>query len=268
MKRIALALLLLALLAPIGLAAGNLVANGGFERGDKYPDYWHCQLTDFMPKKVSDGPPPAFHYICGCGHDLGDVKPWCGLLCPKCGGFISGEECGAWYLQNHARVSLDGGGARGKCVKFTLPESVGNNQGVRIMSYMIKAKRGWGYKLSFSAKAKGAHPRVFVECYRYLRSPKTAAQWEGETDPTSPREPVERCFRAHVNCEGSSSWKEYTKDVVAPKRYHFDYMLVKLYAYMPGEAWFDNVSLKPMTSSELRKWISSRRKPKDKRFEY
>ena len=50
--------------------------------------------------------------------------------------------------------------------------------------------------------------------------------------------------------------------------YHFDYMSVKLYAYMPGEAWFDNVSLRAMTSSELRSFLSTKRKPKDKRFAY
>jgi len=145
---------------------------------------------------------------------------------------------------------------------------VGENQGVRILSYLIKAKRGWGYKLSFSAKTKGSIARVFVECYRNLRSPRTTAQWEGRSDPTAPSDPIERSFRAHVNCGSPGSWKEFTKDIVAPKRYHFDYMLVKLYAYMPGEAWFDNVSLKPMTARELREWISSKRKPKDKRFEY
>jgi hypothetical protein len=262
MTRILLAALIVCLAVGPALAAGNLVANGSFEKGKDAPLGWHIKLTDFMPQKQGDG---SFRYICACGHDLGDGKPYCGLLCPKCGGYISGEECGAWYVRNHERVSLDGGRS-GRGLKFTLPTNVGNNQGVRVFSYMIKAKRGWGYKLSFDTRARGAHPRVFVECFRHLEAPRSFV-WNGGYEPTAPKEPIERCYRAHVNCEGASGWRHYTKDVVAPKRYRFDYMVVKLYAYMPGEAWFDNVSLRPMTSKEMREYLADR-KTKDKRFEY
>ena len=262
------ATVVLALWWVTALGAGNMIANGTFERGDRWPDYWHVRLTDFMPKRIDPGPPPTYHYICACGHDFGEVKPWCGLICPKCSGFISGEECGAWYVKNHERVSLVRGGVSGRCVKFTLPRSVGNNQGVRIMSYLVRAKRGWGYVLSFYVKARGAHPRVFVEGYRFQRSPKTTANWEGDKDPSAPSEPIERCFRAHVNCDSPRSWTKFTKDVVAPERYQFDFLLVKLYAYMPGEAWFDNVSLRPMTTSELRRWLAAKKRPKDSRFRY
>ena len=276
MTRPALAVLLATLLALPALAAGNLVVNGSFERVDDEgkPEYWHYRLTDFMPQTTRnpDGS-RSYRYICGCGHDLGAAKPWCGLLCPKCKGFIGGEEAGSWYRQNHTRVSTDRG-AKGKGVKFTLDTSTGNNQGVRIYSRLIKAKRGWGYKLRFSVKAYKAHPRVFVECYREITPggsrfySKYMTDVPKELNPDGTKRPIERCFRAHVNCGGSSSWKTYTKDFAAPERYQFDWMTVKLYAYMPGEAWFDNVSLVAMTRKEMSDYYKGKRKPKDSRFKH
>jgi hypothetical protein len=260
------------------LAGGNLVVNGDFERAtdDKKPEYWHYRLADFMPQATDNGDgTKSYRYICGCGHDLGAAKPWCGLQCPKCKGFIAGDEYGGWYLQNHEYVSVVPGGASGHCVKFTMPPDIGNNQGVRIFSQLIQAKRGWGYKLSFACKAtNGGHPRVFVECYRFIQiggskfKSKYMTDVSKELDPDGTRKPIERIFRAHVNCDGGSSWKTYTKDFVAPERYQFDWMTVKLYGYMPGEVYFDNVSLVPMTSSEMYEYDKSRRRPKDERFKH
>lgn len=267
----------MALVAASTFAAGNLVVNGGFERkaDDGGPEYWHYHLTDFMPQTSRDADGRrSYRYICGCGYDLGAAKPWAGLLCPKCKGWISGEECGAWYRKNHERVSVVRGGAKGNCVKFTLPTAVGNNQGVRIFSRLIKAKRGWGYKLRFSVKAYKAHPRVFVEGYRYVAiggsryASKYMTDVSKELDPDGTKKPLERIFRAHVNCSSSSSWKTYTKEFVAPERYQFDWLAVKLYAYMPGEVWFDNVSLVAMTRKEMNEYYKNKRRPKDKRFKH
>ncbi len=267
----------LCLAAGSALAGGNLVTNGSFERVDDEggPEYWHYHLTDFMPETVreEDGN-RTYHYICACGHDLGPVKPWVGLFCPKCKGFISGEECGAWYVKNHTRVSM-GPGERGKAVKFTLPRSVGRMQGVRIFSRLIKAKRGWGYKLKFSVKTKGsAHPRVFVEGYRFITpggsryASKYMSEVPEELNPYGMSRPLERKFRAQVNCKSSSSWKTYTKEFVAPERYQFDVLAVKLYAYMPGEAYFDNVVLQAMSRSEMREYYENKRKAKADRFRH
>lgn len=277
MNRLLLAALLLPLLALPALGAGNLVVNGSFERVDdqKKPEYWHYRLTDFMPQTTrneEDGT-RTYRYICGCGHDLGPAKPWAGLLCPKCKGFMGGEEAGAWYRRNHERVSIDRG-AKGNGVKFTLDTSTGNNQGVRIYSRLIKARRGWGYKLKFSCRAYKSHPRVFVECYREIKAggsrfySKYMTDVPKELDPDGTRTPIERVFRAHVNCETSPRWKTYTKEFVAPERYQFDWMTVKLYAYMPGEAWFDNVVLVPMSAKEMRDYYKGKRDPKDSRFKH
>ena len=272
MNRTLAATLALALFAMEALGAHNLVVNGDFERGERWPDYWHCRLTDFMPEtsRKDDGT-RSYRYLCGCGHDFGPAKPWCGLFCPKCRGFISGEECGAWYLKNHERVSLVKGGVSGKCVKFDLSTAVGNNQGVRIFSRLMQAKRGWGYKLEFSVRAYKAHPRVFVECYRKVKlgGSRFSSKYMSvskELDPDGTKTPIERIFRAHVNCSASSRWKTYTKEFAPPQRYEFDWMSVKLYAYMPGQAWFDDVSLKPMTRREFKAYLASKRAPKDNRF--
>ncbi len=268
-----LALCLLLFCSPAALAGTNLVANGGFERAqkdnEKLPEGWHCKLTDFMPKETgkNDAGIMEYRYICGCGHDLGSLKPWCGIICPKCGGFISGEECGAWYLQNHERVSLDRG-PNGYCVKFTLDKSTGENQGVRIMSHLIKVKPAWGYVLTFDCKTKGgAIARVWAECYAHPKVHKSA-NWDGPRDKAlGPDERLDRTFRAQVNCGSPANWQSFSKEILAPKRYQFEFISVKLYAYMPGEAWFDNVAIRPMTPKEYDDFVSSK-KPKDKRFEY
>jgi len=274
-KRTALLLFLVAFAGSQALAAANMAINGEFERVDDKggPEYWHYQLTDFMPQTTrnADGT-RTYRYKCGCGHDLGPAKPWAGLICPKCRGWISGEECGSWYLKNHERVSVVRGG-RGRCVKFDLPTSVGNNQGVRIFSRLMRAKRGWGYKLRFSVKAT-AHPRVFVEGYRYAQvggsrfASKYMTDVPKELDPDRTGKPLERIFRAHVNCSTSSSWETYTKEFVAPERYQFDFLSVKLYAYMPGEAWFDSVELVPMSRSEMTEYYKGKSKAKDQRFKH
>ena len=267
--------MLLAVLPAVpAFAARNLVENGTFEKGEREDGNdawtipgWHVRLADWRQSDVQrdDGTKRAYTYECGCGHVIGGFRPWAGLRCPKCGGFFGGEECGSWYIQNHKRVSL-GTGRTGRGMYFKLPTDIGNNQGVRVYSKLIKAKPGWGYKLSFDARTDGAHARVFVECFRH--STGAGPEFDPKLDPSRTKSPVERCFRAHVNCTDTSSWKHFTKEFVPRKRYRFDFMSVKLYAYMPGEAWFDNVSLVPMTRAEMDQFLSKQKTPKDKRFEY
>jgi len=260
--------LLWVLTAVPAFGGANLLPNGDFDKGgDKWPANWHCKLTDYMPKEQENAEGvKSYRYICACGHDLGEVKPWCGLICPKCGGFLSGEECGAWYVQNHERVSLIPDG-NGYCVKFTLDKSTGENQGVRIMSDLIKVKPAWGYILTFRCKTKGAIARVFAECYRKPKGWKSA-NWEGPHDKAIGKdERIERIYRGHVNCGSPGTWTAFTKELVAPEKYQFEYISVKPYAYMPGEAWFDDFSIRPMTTAEYEKYMSER-KPKDKRFKY
>jgi hypothetical protein len=256
---------LLCIAASGALAATNLVENGTFSKADqdKLPEGWYCRLADYMPKEqVNANGIKSYRYICGCGQDLGDVKPWCGLFCPKCKGFIGGEESGDWYAKNHERVSLDGG-----AVKFTLDKSTGENQGVRIFSHLIKVKRGWGYRLSFKTRTKGSIARVFVECFRYPDKVKSNV-WEGAHDPALGQQAaIEKSYRGHVNCGSPADWQTFTKDLIAPKRYEFDFITVKLYAYMPGEAWFDDVVITPMTPSEVEEF-RSKKQPKDDRFKY
>ena len=318
-SRIALAVLLVALAAGPA-AARNMIKNGNFEKGNIYPDKWYVRLTDYMPDTTRhEGGARTYHYICACGHDLGEWKPWCGLFCPQCKGFISGEECGSWYVRNHERVSLVDGRS-GKCIKFTLARNVGNNQGVRVFSHLVKAKPGWGYVLTFDARTSHSIARVFVECYRETKR-EGSFTWDAKFNPHKLNVPLERCYRAHVNCGSPTNinpepeprkkksrgearsekakeeaakqepprddwssdkpnyepppptqagpWGRYRKEIVAPRRYRFEWMTVKLYAYMPGEAWFDNVYLRPMTAKELQAFISKRgSKVKDKRFRY
>lgn len=312
MRRLLPVLLLATLAAPAAMGR-NMVKNGSFEGG---LDGWFIKLTDFMPENIRDGEDNrvGFRYRCACGADLGEYKPWIGLICPKCKGFISGEECGSWYVKNHERVSIVQGG-NGRCMKFTLPTHVGNNQGVRAFSELIPCKPGWGYKLTFYAKAAGAHPRVFVECYRETKK-EGSWNWDPEFNPQDIKRPLKRVYRAHVNCGAETNrrdevlrrkgkrrdfrqddgqgeaiirgggstedtspepetyarpgkWQRYHKLVVAPRRYWFSHMCVKLYAYMPGTAWFDAIHIEPMTRQELAKFKAEKnRRIKSDRFKY
>ena len=311
MKRACLTAVVACLLTLPAAAERNMVRNGGFEEGFRY---WHIHLTDYMPETIREADGSRhYRYRCACGHDLGEYKPWIGLICPKCKGFISGEECGSWYVKNHERVSIVNGGD-GRCIKFTLPTHVGNNQGVRVFSQLIRVKPGWGYKLTFYARAAGSIPRVFVECFDETKK-EGSWNWDPEFNPQNIKRPLKKSYRAHVNCGsptnlrreprtteaergkfdddgrgeeiikggGSSDvttpeppkytkvgkWQRYYKEIVAPARYQFEAMSVKLYAYMPGEAWFDNIKIVPMTASELRRFKAEKnRRIKDKRFKY
>jgi hypothetical protein len=392
-------LLLAGLLAPVAAESEpqNLVYNGSFDKGSDVPDGWHIRLADYMPQRIC-GPDKdlcCHFYVCGCGEYLGTFKPWAGLACPACKGFICAEESGDWYARNHELISLDQGKS-GKAIKFVLPRAVGENQGVRVFSRMFPVKRAWGYVLEFDTKAKGAHPRVFVESFHFpektqkgpplLRAEdiedaqalcaKLSAQaqedkpsagkrlWEllsaearpivtkavenelteqeeeqlvkglnavlsrkdfyqpncfpefelhqkvreflERTDPApsakeiqwinrhilsvcfpegtkrTPEDPegcraidisgikrnIVKEWRGHVNCEGAGDWTHYTKEMAPRKKYPYDWMTVKLYAYMPGEAWFDNVVVRAMTKKELEDYFAKRPDPKDKRFDF
>jgi hypothetical protein len=246
------------------------VPNGGFEQGNAHPDHWFVKLTDFKPKKETNAEGfISYRYICACGKDLGNVQPYIGLFCPQCKGFLSGEEAGAWYVNNDKCVSLDNG-KTGRAVKFTLPKDVGENQGVRIFSALIPAKLGWGYILEFDVKTHKSLARVFVECYREVKVPRSFL-WDGGYAPNAPKVPIERVYRCPVNCGSSPNWQHFKepfpRKLPLGKSYQFNLMAVKLYAYMPGEAWFDNVVLRPMTEREMAEHTASTPRPTDKRFE-
>jgi len=377
---------------------GNMVYNGDFEKGKDTPVGWHVRLADFMPYTLRRGKEKrrSYFYVCGCKEYLGSFRPWAGLSCPSCKGFIGGEESGDLYLRNHEFVSFDKG-KQGRGIKFTLSTPIGNNQGVRIYSRIFRVKPNWGHIMSFDSKTRGSHTRVWAEGFRvdaesdpgssvlkvgdvrdwsgFCTTVKEAGAqdalspgkrlWEGL--PTEARqivakiaqypeveeedreivtkalnqvlarldfykeeyfpntevpekvvaglgrlsEPltekcarglnrhllgicfqeevkecstdsdgcraikvskvgpaIERIYRGPVNCGSPANWEHFTKEMVAPKRYKFEWISVKLYAYMPGEAWFDNVKVRPMTKNELAAYFVKNPKHKDKRFKF
>jgi hypothetical protein len=256
------------LLAPGSLRSTNMVPNGNFEQGSGVPAQWHVRLSDYRVRTVTSPEGRRVReYLCGCGRVLGNTRPWAGLTCGGCGGWMGGEESGKWYIHNHRCVSLVPG-RRGRGVKFTLPTAVGNNQGVRIYSRLVKVKPGWGYRISFYAKAKRSVARVFVECYRARRVPDGFTA-DRRLEPTGTKKPIDRCYRRHIPCESPAAWTRFTNVILAPRRYRFEWMAVKLYAYMPGEAWFDDVTVTPLSPTEMDQELKKKRaKTKDSRFGY
>ena len=182
MNRATMFIAFLAAAAP-ALASDNIIVNGGFERDGKEGNLfegWSANIMGYMPRVVGrdEKGQAIFHYICGCGADLGTKKPWAGLMCPQCGRISVAEETGSWYDNNASCVKI-GPGRHGRGCMFEIPWVVGANQGVRLVSNLVPMKRDWPYEITVSSRTEGPTLlRVFVECYRVVdgdkdRSPGT-----------------------------------------------------------------------------------------------
>ena len=154
-------------------SATNIIKNGGFEKeganGNLF-EGWSASMMGYMPRVFGrDALGQAiFHYICGCGFDLGLEKPFAGLMCANCGRVSVAEETGSWYDDNADFVKV-GGGRRGKGCMFDIPLIVGQNEGVRIISDLVKIKRDWPYEVTVTFRTEGpTSVRVFVECYKVV----------------------------------------------------------------------------------------------------
>ena len=246
---------------------GNIIRNGDFEKGDKYGiPGWHANIMGYMPRetgKDADGN-TLFEYVCGCGEVLGNLKPWAGLTCPKCGRYSIAEESGSWYNKNEDCVSLDEAKS-GKALHYVLPKAVGENQGVRVVSDLYRVKRNWPYEITAQMKGDGSVIRIFVECYRIVPEDKKPSMKDKATKCSGDIPQIEKTYRAHINC-GGGGWKTESKTFLPPPKYAFDYLQVKLYAYMPGEAWFDNIVVRPLMPAEAKTWLDAQKKKKDDRF--
>ncbi|NQT20186.1 MAG: hypothetical protein HQ592_10820 [Planctomycetes bacterium] len=276
--------------APPAAAEGNIIRNGKFEQGpgDEYgPPYWNTGIMGFMPKIVGkdDNGDNIYNYICGCGHNMGPTKPEVGVRCEKCRRYSIAEETGGWYNDNHNLVKLGPGKGSGYGIKMTLPKAIGENQGTRCVSDIVHVRRDWPYELSLDVRTKGAVVRVWAEGYRYADvardSTKDDVDAEEENKDVkdddndddalqstqSMTRVIEKCYRAQINFGSPGGWTRKSRIFMPPERYKVDFFQVKLYAYMPGEAYFDNVVLRPLSSYEANKWMSTRKKKKDKRFQ-
>ena len=182
-------LMMVAMIAALALpaAAENIIKNPGFEQeginGAPFLD-WFANQLGCMPQKfgVDAAGQAIFHYICGCGADLGLQKPLVGEICPKCARISVAEETGGWYQQNADYVKV-APGRHGRGVMFDIPLVVGQNQGVRLISGLVKIKRDWPYELTAAFKTEGPTMlRVFVECYRTMDAEKTPGSYEFKKD--------------------------------------------------------------------------------------
>jgi len=192
------------------------------------------------------------------------------LVCPQCKHMNMGlEDSGAQYQKNHESVSLIKVG-RDRSLGVNLSKAVGENQGVRVISDLVRAKRGAGYEISFDAVSYGPKLRVFVECFRIDKDDKEAKQWvkslPAESNPLKLKTRLKRVFRKQVHAGSPGRWQRFSEQFAAPKRYEFDYMFVTLYAYMPGKAEYDNVVLRKLSRRELADYWRKKGEPKEKRL--
>ncbi|QNN23227.1 hypothetical protein HED60_13415 [Planctomycetales bacterium ZRK34] len=258
----------------------NLLKNGNFEHGMDTtagePVGWHTKIIGIIPipeymdpvrKKGRTG---KYEFKCGCGHIWGNVRPWAYLYCPECGRLNVGlEDSGDLYDDNETCVKI-GAGKTGRGLEYDLPVAIGNNEGVRVVSDLIKAEPGAGYEISFDTKASKSHVRLFVECFREETGDDLATRWvktlPAKSNPLRQTVRLKRVFRKHIDAKTPTTWTHFSETFVAPDRYAFDWMYVSLYAYLPGEAAFDNVVLRKLTPAELAAHRSANPGPKDKRL--
>lgn len=260
--------------------AQNLLTNGDFE--DPWteagqPPGWHIKITSIIPEPEYEDPinkkgrTGKVNFICGCGHDWGTVRPWTNLVCPQCQRMNIGlEDAGTLYDDNEKYIASVSG-RKGKGIGINLVPEVGNNEGIRVISKLIKARRGAGYEISFDARKTGdATLRVFVEGFRLETDDDEAKTWAAtlpaEVNPLKLTTRLKRVFRKHINAGGTAEWKRYGEYFVAPQRSQFDYMFVTLYGYLPGEGAFDNVVLRQLSDKERAKFLEENPGPKDERL--
>jgi len=257
----------------------NLLSNGKFDRWSERtgePEDWHTRITSVIPipeyadpanKKGRTG---VTRFKCGCGYMWGTVRPWTNLVCPQCRQMNHGlEDSAAIYDRNYESVEPVRGKS-GKAAGMKLSTPVGNNQGVRVISKLVKAERGAGYKISFDAKSSGSHLRVFVEGFELKSKDRNAREWvktlDVKSNPWTFTTRLKRRYRHQVNVGKPGKWQHFSSTFAAQKRYQYDYMFVTLYAYLPGEAAYDNVVLRKLTSGELKAHYKERGRPRDKRL--
>lgn len=261
----------------------NLLENGGFERGtnDKgEPRGWHTRMTSFttIPEYTDPankkGRTGRVFFRDGSGHEWGTTRPWAMLRSPKSGHVITGlEDSAAYYEENHESVSL-GSGRNGKGVHFNMSEVVGNNQGARVFSHLVKANSKDVYVISFDAVSKAPHLRVFVEGFKLEKindedKALLDSLPEGANVYNIPSR-LKRVYRKQINCETPGSWKHFEDAFAAPsEQYGFDYLMVNLYAFLPGEAAYDNVVLRKATKREAEAYRDEKPKKKqDSKYRY
>lgn len=258
----------------------DLLTNGTFERWDEEtgePLGWHTRITSVIPipeyrdPENKKGRTGVTSFKCGCGYMWGNVRPWTNLVCPQCKQMNHGlEDSADFYDRNYESVESVAGKSGKAAAGIKMSEPVGNNQGVRVISKLVKAERGAGYEISFDAKSSGPHLRVFVEGFEVKPEDKKASEWvktlSNESNPLKLTTRLKRRFRHHVNAETPRNWTHFSSTFAAQKKYGYDYMFVTLYAYLPGEAAYDNVVLRKLTAKELKDHHRERGGIKDKRL--
>ena len=257
----------------------DLLTNGTFERWDEEtgePLGWHTRITSIVPipeyrdPENKKGRTGVYHFKCGCGYMWGTVRPWTNLVCPQCKQMNHGLEDSAsnYDLNYESVVATDGKSGKGAGLKMSAP--VGNNQGARIISKLVKAERGAGYKLSFDAKTQGPNLKVFVEGFQLQPKDKKAREWvktlEPESNPQKFTARLKRVYRHTVHARAGGDWQHFSSTHAAPERHACDYMFVTLYAYLPGEASYDNVVLRKLTAKELKAHYREHGRPKSRRL--
>jgi len=338
-----LAAMLFAAAPAAGREPANIIRNGDFEEPGSIIGIpgWNVAIMGYMPRVVDrdENGKAIFNYICGCGENLGPAKPWAGMRCPACYRYSVAEETGDWYNDNEAYVKIVPG-RTGNCCAFNIPKDVGENEGVRCVSDLVRIKRDWPYKLTANVMSKGATMMIFVEGYRIVddeqvdvasnadpeeyrpdapeedaeavSSVKEDAEVPSGAQPKPALKPkkdeqrpeslgdtpklskltrpnpkavptlltkngkpivIEKKYRVNVNVgtpgAGSSpgsGWGSIERVFIPPARYYVDFIQVKLYAYFPGECFFDNIVVRPLTPAEAQAFMSKQKNKKDSRF--
>jgi hypothetical protein len=135
--------------------------------------------------------------------------------------------------------------------KFDIPKAAGNaiaeTYGLSHYSDAIPVVKGQAYKVTFDFKGRGGGAKLWVRGY---------GDFQGEK---------RRRWETTVNCRHTAGddWVTITQEFFPTKmRAEVTEMRVMLYAYHPpGEYWFDNIRIEPITVEEYDRLRSEGAKP-------
>jgi hypothetical protein len=156
-------------------------------------------------------------------------------------GWITSRPNTQYYGEDNAkRISLASdpkNSGRGTVLLFTMPQGVGDVEGVTISSVMFPVKPYAKYEFGVDVYSSGPAPIVFIEAYKK----------DEERDEEGPDlyPGYVRVYRATIHVKNAQgNWAPQSRKIdlsTKAKRYQPDFFIIKLYAYLgAGKIYWAN----------------------------
>jgi hypothetical protein len=155
-------------------------------------------------------------------------------------------------LGNLVKLVPEGGNSNNHVIRFTIPRSVAEAEGVMYYSHPFPVREGATYRFQVRWRSTGSSPKVFIKCYEEMPSEyKGNKQGADETDTSTGTQlsgmDRREVYRSQQNLKGPNGvWNIHTQDFT-PKHTKYSPKVGKimLYGYLTeGVIDWDDVVLK------------------------